>query len=119
MTIEEEFFKCFGIDPIGKCRICTKGDMLSCPKKIEECEECEYLKKNANLYAHITSRILLELMCIFSIDLVIKIDNVLNYNDLKNNLLQCFIDCMNAKEINVNRKNQIKQQVRSLFEVEE
>lgn len=131
--IEEKFFKTFGIKPhyIDGCKLADRywhneelaneyGTFdqymkIECPAKYQDCtDECKYAF-DKEIYPEITDRILLELIILLSIKTVVQIDDVQNYKYLKNNILRCCIDLMEAKEINVNAKQQLKHQVQSLF----
>ena len=102
MTIEEEFFKTFGIEK--QCKHPIKHD--ECIQSGLCSRNCEYY-----LYPEITAEKLLQLICIYN-----NYSNIygqypimllgLNMNALKEHIL---VRCINYKE-------ELKQQVRKLFE---
>ena len=103
MTIEEEFFKTFGIEPFIYC--CKPR--LDCPaRKVGTCtKECEYY--SGMRYPEITDRILLELICILgTVIKQFKIPPHLNIKTLRGHILR---NC-------INRQEGIYTRVRSLFE---
>ena len=131
--IEEIFYKCFDIKPhyIDGCKLADrywhneelaneygtfdKYMKIECPAKYQDCtDECKYAF-DKGIYPELTDRILLKLICLLSQVTVMQIDDVNDYKHLRNNILACCIDLVEAKELNVNRKNQIKHQVQSLF----
>lgn len=122
MTIEEEFFKTFGIEPkiiIPYCLRCWHGTCVlsekQCKKKNQQ--KCKDFKGSEIKYQYpeITDRILLELICIlvqWDIDYEYLITSKC-VSDLKQELLNDCIQC--TKQFNEN----FIEQVRRLFEVEE
>lgn len=133
MTIEEEFFKCFGIEPNWKDK------RVKSNKTTYTAEQAEHIRrttKNRNIqlcYPEITDRILLELICILGNGK----DGNKNLNLYTDNedewfaVLKDKYNCAYCAGIDKNFKNallklcmyradidEFKQQVRSLFEVE-
>lgn len=91
MTIEEDFFKVFGVD---NCSNCDRKNSL-------ECYYCD------NKYPEITAEILLKLICIYTRFFDIG-DNVFkDTKDLKNFILQGLM---------LDVSTSLKRQVRALFE---
>ena len=126
MTIEEEFFKTFGIEPKWKDKRVKNA------KTYYTEEQAEYLRrttKNRNIrlcYPEITDRILLELICILNKYRIAIYGlgeryNSSNLDRLKNEILDncyAYAKYFKAQE-QEKRLNDFKCKVRSLFEVEE
>lgn len=72
------------------------------------------------MYPFITNKILLELICLLSSKVyqVIKL-SVYNVDELKEFILQEFIDVLNSKYTKETKKKKIVQRIRSIFEKEE
>ena len=113
MTIQEEFFKTFGIEPKYKCANknakgleyeCTDGDL----SKFKTCKDVNFI------YPEITDRILFELICIMNrysenAGFLVFGENI---KDVKKHILKLLI-------INFPLLNDINiKQVRNLFEVQ-
>lgn len=114
MTIEEEFFKCFGIEPIAikyECRCGTNTiqcNVETCKSKICDKTHCCDQKQVGVYYPPITDRILLELICIIIRDKAnynLHLSTIKNVKDLKNEILN---QCMKNRAL-------IKHQVQPLF----
>ena len=87
MTIEEKFFKTFGIEKISKCSICTVDD-------------CYYCQHNEDyIYPDITAEKLLELICICSTVYPI----IINYKETVDELKEFILDfCIrHSKELGI------------------
>lgn len=99
MTIEEEFFKSFGIEKISKCSICMVDD-------------CCYCQHNEDyIYPEITAEKLLQLICIISqYKYVLEDLYAENINELKKNILTIYI------KQSINEDEKTKNQVKALFE---
>ena len=100
MSIEEKFFKTFGIE---------KSKLPSfCSDYVGHCIGCKYFRngqRECYEYPQITDSILLELICILTNTFTGETGS--NYNKLKSQILK---DCINNIE-----KGQLKAQVHSLF----
>ena len=72
------------------------------------------------IYPSVTDKILLELICLLSSKVyqVIKL-SVYNVDELKEFILQEFIDVLNSKYTKETKKKKIVQRIRSIFEKEE
>lgn len=103
--IEQQFFKVFGIEPKNKC-----GKNLIYPNCLnpDKCgyDNCIYCQIE---YPDITAEILLKLIVIVTSQ-VNEICEMIDVEDLKNSTLEELIE--------ISDRGNIKQQVRSLFEVE-
>ena len=104
--IGEKFYKTFGIEPKQHC---TKEGSICA---YFECPKCDYYNY---IYPPITDRILLELICLISVDYVVKIENSINTQELRTNILKSCIGYELSEMIPKSRKEQFKKQVQSLF----
>jgi hypothetical protein len=95
MTIEEKFYKAFGIEKISKCSICA----------VDCCYHCQYSEDY--IYPDITAEKLLELICICSTVYPITI----NYKETVDELKEFILDfCIrHSKELGI-------KQICALFE---
>ena len=129
MTIEEEFFKTFGIEPkmLCNCEFKNLHDYRieygsdECDKMDSEeekpCETCIKGIKAFPLYPEITDRKLLELICIldsFTVQSYLK-KQPFDINVLKADILS---RCLFLEDCGI-AKDRLKQQVKALFEGEE
>ena len=124
--IEQQFFNTFEIEPKYKIDIGRWDNKTNTRKPLNVIiSEKEYLKGYKNnkltplidlIYPKITAEILLELICMHNIYLETKLYS-LEVKDLKDEILQDLIDEQELREIKEDYVNDdLKQQVRSLFE---
>ena len=103
MTIEEEFYRTFGIEKTCLPQICSNyiGDCGSCKALING-------KRTCLEYPEITDRVILELICILSNNNCCRADIIgwIIYEDLREIILRRII----------RYKDEIKSQVQALFE---
>lgn len=110
MTIEEEFFKCFGIEPIKRCfnGDCAVKDEIGYDKKICD-DRCVYIDRQ---YPPITSDILLKLICINP--LCVEFVRPKNVQELKFLIIDYYIKDLQSYA-NEDETELFKRQVQSLF----
>lgn len=109
MTIEEEFFKAFGIE-----KRCKDTEIIACSGRNSGCRKC-----NIFGYPEITAEKLLELICILSKYGEFKIDRGTKIDELKKSTLGLSINVTSDSFSEIFNVEEFKQQVKALFEGEE
>lgn len=114
--LEKQFFSTFGIEPKSSFRGCKLGAKYYAEICDEPtCKGCdEEIRKTE--YPQITDRILLELICIWNNACLYLEDNIapINYQKVTETVLEYFVDIENYRF--AIGKQEIKHQVRTLFE---
>lgn len=117
MTIEEEFFKTFGIE-IQEKSYCSKGYCIRKPSaiKFSDCKICRNCEKgHFYIVPEITDRILLELICILSQDGVVQFTKTEDIKTLKSDFLKTCIDYISLEVVKTDVRNQFVKKVHNLF----
>ena len=110
MSIEEEFFKTFGIKKQKEYGCTDTWDFCLHQREYPNCKGCPFWEIINTEYPRITDRILLELICVHSTYSEPRLCAT-NIEAIKRQVLRDLI--------NDNEEENLKQQVRSLFKEEE
>ena len=111
--IERQFFDTFGIEPTRELIFRT----MNCACGCHDCKNCDKYKNNfQKKYPQLTDSILLKLICIWNNACLYLEDSIapIDYQKITEIVLEYFIDIENYRF--AIDKQEIKQQVRTLFE---